>query len=178
VVGGHSLGANLAIEMAAAKQLPGPLVLLSRSYSAIDEDKTFRAIYRMGRLPVVGLPLWWLAMKAMPSGMKKSLPQARRAALLADIKNNDPGFCRRALREYFAYLEQHGEVASRLCTSGVKAWTVRGADDEVSVQDDERKILESCPTITWVEEPEGTHLLLVEHPDRASRTIADAAAAA
>jgi pimeloyl-ACP methyl ester carboxylesterase len=178
VVAGHSIGANIALEMAAAKTFPGPIVLLSPSYSAADEEKPFRAIARIARTPLVGPPLWWLAMKSMPSAMKNSLPEARRDALVADLKNNDPGFCRRSVRAYFDYLATYGEVASRLCESGARAWVVRGADDEVAVQDDERRILESCPTVTWIEEPEGTHMLLVEHPDWIAKAIVEAAAAA
>jgi pimeloyl-ACP methyl ester carboxylesterase len=174
---GWSLGANIVLEMAAAKQFSGPVVLLSPSYSAIDEEKFFRTLAGIERIPVIGPPLWWAAMKSMPNGMKKMLPEARRDALVSDMKRNDPAFSRRAVREYFGYLKHHGEVASRVCEAGVQAWVVRGAEDGVSVQDDERKILESCPTVHWVEEPEGPHLLLVEHPDWVARTIAEAAAA-
>jgi len=178
IVVGHSMGANIALEMAAAKTFSGPIVLLSPSYSAKDEDKVFRALARIGSVPLIGPILWSLAMKAMPGSMKKKFSEARRDALVADLKNNDPGYTRRVVREYFDYLHRHGEVASRLCSSGVKAWTVRGADDEVSVQPGERKMLEACPTVTWVEEPEGTHMLLVEHPDRVAKVIAETAAAA
>jgi pimeloyl-ACP methyl ester carboxylesterase len=66
----------------------------------------------------------------------------------------------------------------RLCESGVSAWVVRGSDDGVAVADDERSLLEACPTVHWVEEPEGTHLLMVEHPDRAAGTIVEAVRAA
>ena len=166
VVVGHSLGANIALEMAASHAFSGPIVLLSPSYSAEDEDKTFQVVARAARIPLIGPGLWWLAMKAMPSGAKKLLPEARRDVLVADLANNDTGSTRRAIREYVAYLHRHGEVASRLCGSGVKAWTVRGADDTVTVKDEERTILEACPSVTWVEEPVGTHMLLVEHPDR------------
>ena len=178
VVVGHSMGANIALEMAAAKTFSGPIVLLSPSYSAEDEEKFFRVLANIARVPLIGPVLWSVALKGMPGSMKKKFSEARRDALVADLKNNDPGYTRRSVREYFDYLHRHGEVASRLCGSGVKAWTVRGADDEVAVQPEERKTLEACPTVTWVEEPEGTHMLLVEHPDRVAKVIAEAVAAA
>jgi pimeloyl-ACP methyl ester carboxylesterase len=178
VVVGHSMGANIALEMAAAKTFSGSLVLLSPSYSAQDEEKAFRAIAKIARVPLVGPVFWALALKGMPGSMKKAFSESRREALVADMENNDPDYTRVVVQKYFDYMHRHGEVASRLCSSGVKAWTVRGADDEVAVQDDERKILQSCPSVTWVEEPEGTHMLLVEHPDRVAKIIAAAAAAA
>ena len=55
---------------------------------------------------------------------------------------------------------------------------MRGAQDEVAVQPEERKIIEGCPTVTFVEEPEGSHMLLVEHPDRVAKVIAEAVAVA
>jgi len=178
VVVGHSMGANIALEMAAAGTFTGPVVLLSPSYSAADESKSFRAISRVGGIPLIGPTLWALGMKGAPGAFKDQFPPARRTALVADLKNNDAGYTRRAVRAYFDYLRHHGEVASRLCQSGVKAWVVRTVDDEVAVENDERKILQSCPTVTWVEEPEGSHMLLVEHPDWVARTITEAVAAA
>jgi pimeloyl-ACP methyl ester carboxylesterase len=177
VVVGHSMGANIALEMAAAGTFTGPIVLLSPSYSAADEATSFRVISGVSGIPLIGPMLWTLGMKGAPGAFKKQFPPERRGALVADLKNNDSGYTRRAVRAYFEYLRHHGEVASRLCTSGVKAWVVRTVDDEVAVQDDERKILQSCPTVTWVEEPEGSHMLLVEHPDWIARAITEAIAA-
>ena len=174
VVVGHSMGARGS----SSSSRFSTVVLLSPSYSAEDEEKFFRVLANIARVPLIGPVLWSVALKGMPGSMKKKFSEARRDALVADLKNNDPGYTRRSVREYFDYLHRHGEVASRLCGSGVKAWTVRGADDEVAVQPEERKTLEACPTVTWVEEPEGTHMLLVEHPDRVAKVIAEAVAAA
>src|SRR2546426_8069198 len=84
VVVGHSYGANIALEMAGSKKFSGPIVLLSPSYSARDEATMFRALSRISRVPLIGPPLWALAMKGMPSAFKKQMPEARRDALVAD----------------------------------------------------------------------------------------------
>ena len=46
---GHSLGANVALEMAAAGHFSGPLVLLAPSFSRTDESKFPRALDRMSK---------------------------------------------------------------------------------------------------------------------------------
>src|SRR5881409_158053 len=47
---GHSLGANIAIEMASAGEFSGPLVLLSPSFSRRGESRFPRALDRLSRV--------------------------------------------------------------------------------------------------------------------------------
>ena len=58
VVVGHSLGANVAIEIVSAREFSGPVVLLSPSFSRQDESKFPRALDRLsgvfGHLPYSG----------------------------------------------------------------------------------------------------------------------------
>lgn len=44
---GHSLGANVAIEMVVAGEFSGPVVLLAPSFSRVDESKFPRTLDRM-----------------------------------------------------------------------------------------------------------------------------------
>src|SRR5438270_9687738 len=73
VVVGHSMGANVAIEMAASGVYSGRVVLLSPAFSHGDEASFLWVLDRIGRIPALG-GLAWKAMTAMiPSGMKGSL---------------------------------------------------------------------------------------------------------
>jgi pimeloyl-ACP methyl ester carboxylesterase len=56
VVVGHSMGANMAIEMLGAGQFNGPAVLLSPSFSHKDESKALDVLNRVGRVPGLGRP--------------------------------------------------------------------------------------------------------------------------
>lgn len=56
VVVGHSLGANVAIEMAAMGVFSGPLVLLSPTFSRADEATFLGILDRVGRVPALGPP--------------------------------------------------------------------------------------------------------------------------
>jgi pimeloyl-ACP methyl ester carboxylesterase len=91
VVVGHSLGANVAIEMVSASEFSGPVVLLSPSFSRKDESMFPRVLDRLSR--VLGHVPYSLALKIIGPAMKSSLPPARREFLSNELKNNDPRFC-------------------------------------------------------------------------------------
>jgi pimeloyl-ACP methyl ester carboxylesterase len=95
---GHSLGANIAIEMASAGDFTGPLVLLSPSFSRRDESRFPRALDRLSR--VLGHLPYSLMWKIIGPAMKSSLPPTRRDALIAELKKNDPHFLRRQTHLY------------------------------------------------------------------------------
>src|SRR4051794_3204611 len=126
VVVGHSMGANLAIEMVVSGQFTGPVVLLSPSFSRGDEAKEFAFVDRAGRVPVLGPMVWWAMLKGLPRVAKKEFPAERADALVACMARNDPGDARAAAREYFDYFERGGALASRLCETGVPAWVTFG----------------------------------------------------
>lgn len=177
VVGlGHSLGATVAIEMAATRSFSGPLVLLAPALSRADEVKSFRMLDRLssvvGHLPYAAL------LKIIGPATKSMLPPGRYDALVAEFHKNDPRVIRRSLRQYFDYLDRHGSDAPRLCESGVRAWLVPGDQDDVGLRDDERRTLEACPRVTVVSIPDAKHFTPNTHPDRVAELILEAVSAA
>jgi pimeloyl-ACP methyl ester carboxylesterase len=165
VVVGHSLGANLAIEMLGAGRFTGSAVLLSPSFSRADEFKALGVMDRLGRVPGAGRLAWWAMLKAMPRAMKKELPAGRADALVAEMQRNDPRFCRASVRHYFEYLDRHGSLVSRLCGSGARAWVAFGdGKAEVGLTQEERRGLERCPTVELVTIRGSGHLSLNDIP--------------
>lgn len=78
VVVGHSLGANIALEMAASGQFIGPVVLLAPSLSRADESLFPRLLDRVGR--VFGRVPFSLALKIIGPAMKGSSRRTPRRA--------------------------------------------------------------------------------------------------
>src|SRR3954447_17927335 len=74
VIVGHSMGANLAIEMVVSGQFAGPVVLLSPSFSRGDEAKEFAFMERVGRVPGLGSAAWRAMIKGLPRMAKKEFP--------------------------------------------------------------------------------------------------------
>jgi pimeloyl-ACP methyl ester carboxylesterase len=169
---GHSLGANVAIEMVGAGEFSGPVVLLAPSFSRVDESKFPRALDRLST--VFGHLPYALMLKIIGPAMKSSLPEHRREALIAELQKNDPRFLRRQTRAYLEYLDRHGSLARRLCDASVRTVVVFGEDDEIGLTDDERDVLEQCPSVTVVKIADAGHFTLNEKPSEVAEILLDA----
>jgi pimeloyl-ACP methyl ester carboxylesterase len=169
VVVGHSMGANVALEMVVTNAFSGPVVLISPAFSREDES---RFLFVLDRLAVVfGHLPFSLMLKMMGPAMKKELPPARRDALTADLKNNDPRFLRRQMHAYLEYLARSGALAEHLCDSGVSAWVVFGEHDTSGLTDHERRVLDACQHVTLVTIPGTGHASLNQKPDRIAELV-------
>ncbi len=176
VVVGHSMGANLAIEMLGAGQFKGPAVLLSPSFSHEDEFKVLDVMDRLGRVPGLGRLGWWAMLKAMPRGMKKEFPAGRGDALIAEMQGNDPRVCRELVRHYFEYLDRHESLVSRLCDAGVRAWAAFGdGKGEVGLTHEERRALENCTNVELITIRGSGHMALIDNPGIVAGLILEAA---
>jgi pimeloyl-ACP methyl ester carboxylesterase len=166
---GHSLGANVAIEMAAAGKFSGPLVLLSPSFSRKDESRFPRALDHLGR--VLGHLPYAAMFKVIGPAMKSSLPANRRDELVAELKKNDPRFVRRQTRRYLEYLDRYGSLVPRLCDSGVTARVVFGEHDDIRLADEERRELDECPRTTVITISGTGHFTMNQEPRRVAELI-------
>jgi pimeloyl-ACP methyl ester carboxylesterase len=169
---GHSLGANVALEMAGGGEFSGPVILLAPSLSRVDESKFPRALDRLST--VFGHLPYALMLKIIGPAMKSGLPPHRRDVLIAELQRNNPRFLRRQTRVYLEYLDRHGSLAGRLCDSGVRAWVVLGDRDEIGLTDDERDMLEKCPSVTLTTIAEAGHFTLNEKPGEIAEILLDA----
>lgn len=169
---GHSLGANVAIEMVATGAFNGPVLLLSPSLSRGDESRFPRALDRLSR--VLGHLPYSFMLRIIGPAMKSSLPPSRSDALIAELRKNDPRFLRRQTRAYLEYLDRHGSLASRLGETGVRTLIVYGERDDVGLRDDERKALEGYPDVRIVEIPDAGHFTLNQTPGRIAGLLREA----
>ena len=168
---GHSVGANIALEMVATGQFSGPVALLEPAFSRDDEYKELRMLDRIGRVPGLGQVVWVAAVKTIGRAMKGELPLERHEALAGEMSKSDPGFCRRLVRSYFEYLDRHGSVVERLCASGAKAFVVFCDRSEVGLKDEERRDLEACPTVKLIDVPDSGHMVMMDQPARTGEVI-------
>ena len=164
VVVGHSMGANVALEMAAGEGFTGPVILLAPSFSLPDEMLALRVVDRLaavlGRLPYAAMVS--LADVALTVAQ---LPPERRNVLGNEVRKNNPRQIRRLVHAYLDYLRQHGSVASRLCETGVPAWIVHAEQGDGGLTAAERRVLAACPTTTVVTVPGTSWFLPNEKPE-------------
>jgi pimeloyl-ACP methyl ester carboxylesterase len=109
VVVGHSVGANVAIEMAGSGAFDGPLVLISPSFSRKDESIVPRLLDRLavvfGHLPYA------LVQRLIGRMLAGGVPPSRVQPLAAVLRNNDPRFVRRSMHAALRYYDRHGTLA-------------------------------------------------------------------
>ena len=168
---GHSVGANLALEMAAAGGFSGPVGLLEPSLSREDEYRELGILDRLGRVPGLGQLVWLGAVKTIGSAMKGEFPPERHDALVAEMKASDPGFCRRMVRSYFEYLDKHDSLVKRLCESRARALVVFCDRSKVGLTDEERSGLEACPTTKLIDVVDSGHMVMTDQPGRTAEII-------
>jgi pimeloyl-ACP methyl ester carboxylesterase len=177
VVAGFSMGAIVALEMAASGAFTGPVVLLGASLSPKDEPAFFRAIVRLGSV-LGGLPAAVLAKGA--ASMVKRIPVSseRQEELREDFRKNVSQHNRRALREYLRWLHRHERPADRLCRAGVPTWVVHAEKGDGGLTDEERSVLEACPHAHLVTIPGSVFFLPNEVPELVADVIVEAIAEA
>jgi pimeloyl-ACP methyl ester carboxylesterase len=168
---GHSVGGNLALEMVATGEFSGPVALLEPAFSREDEFRELAILDRIGRVPGVGHLAWVASVKTIGMAMKGELPPERHDALVAEMKQSDPRFCRRMVRSYFDYLDHHGSLVARLCDSGVKATVVFCDRSKVGLTDEERSGLEACPNVSLVDVEDSGHMVMTDQPARTAELI-------
>jgi pimeloyl-ACP methyl ester carboxylesterase len=173
VVVGFSMGASVALEMAASGAFTGPVVLLGISLSAGDEPAFFRAIVRLGSV-FGGLPAAVLAKGA--ASMVKRIPVSseRKSELREDFGKNVPQHNSQGLREYVRWLHRHEHPAERLCGADVPTWVVHADKGDGGLTDEERTTLEACPHAHLVTIPGSVLFLPNEVPERVTEVIVEA----
>jgi len=163
MVVGHSIGANVALEMAAGEGFTGPIILLAPSFSLPDEMLALRVL---DLLAVVLGPLPYAAAVSLADvalTVAQLSPQ-RRNVLGTEVRKNSPRQLRRLVHAYLDYLRRHGSVASRLCDTGVPAWVVHAEQGDGGLTAAERRTLDACPTTTVVTVPGTSWFLPNEKP--------------
>ncbi len=173
VVVGFSMGASIALEMAASGAFSGPVVLLGISLSTQDEPMFFRAIDRLG--VVLGSLPCAAMLKMVGIAIKQArVPAQRRAELLADFRKNEPQVMRHSFRSYLEYLGRYHAPANRLCDAGVPAWVVHADKGDGGLTDQERRTLETCPNVSVITIPGTSYFIPNEEPERVAALVVEA----
>ncbi len=173
VAAGFSMGASVALEMAASGAFKGPLVLLGVSLSARDEPAFFRAIVALGTV-LGGLPSAMLMRMAAIAVRTARVSDEHRSQMRADFASNDPRVLRNGLHAYLEYLGSHESPASRLCGAAVPTWIVHAEKGDGGLTGDERRALEACPHTNLITIPGTSHFIPDEEPERVAAIIAEA----
>jgi pimeloyl-ACP methyl ester carboxylesterase len=171
---GHSLCANIGIEIAARGRFDGKLLLLSPSLSREDEEDDLRSLNDASHTPVIGTLVWLGINPTLKHGMRGRLPDDRFDELLAEMKRNPRSANRAQVIAFFEHIAANGgEVASRLATASTPVWVGRGDRDEVGMTEAEHAILEAAQHVTLKTIPGAAHFSITDTPDQVAQLVID-----
>jgi pimeloyl-ACP methyl ester carboxylesterase len=172
-VAGFSIGATVALEMAASGAFRGPVVLLGISLSPTDESAFLRVLNWLGG--VLGSLPCAVMLKLIGLATRQVRVSAdRRAQLRADFRKNDPQTMRKIFRGYLRYLGRNDSPAARLCDAGVPAWVVHAENGDGALTPEERRVLEACSRTTVVTIPGTSFFLPNDEPERVASLLIEA----
>jgi pimeloyl-ACP methyl ester carboxylesterase len=172
-VAGFSIGATVALEMAASGAFRGPVVLLGISLSPRDESAFLRVLNCLGG--VLGSLPCAVMLKLIGLATRQVRVSAdRRAQLRADFRKNDPQTMRKIFRGYLRYLGRYDSPAARLCDAGVPAWVVHAENGDGALTPEERSVLEACSRTTVVTIPGTSFFLPNDEPERVASLLIEA----
>lgn len=168
---GHSFSANVCIEIAARANFTGPLMLLSPSLQAEDEEEDLRQLYEAGKTPVVGSLVWlWL-----PTSFKKSfkgeLPAEHYDELIAEMKRNPRHASRRQVNGFFAHMEKYDGIVVRLAGARSPVWLVRGDRDPIQDTEEEIELLDAAPMVERKTVKDAAHFSITDNAAAVNRLI-------
>jgi len=173
VVVGFSMGATVALEMAASGLHHGPVVLLGISLSQADEPRLLPIVARLSP-KLGGLPIALLMRLTAMAAKRARVSPKHREAMVAALRRNNPRVLGRAIAEYVEYLGRHTMPAERLCQAGVPSWVVHAEKGDGGLTDQERRTLQECPHIHVTTWPGTCYFLPDERPAEVASLIADA----
>ena len=170
---GHSFSANVCIETGARGNFKGPLMLLSPSLQAEDEEEDLQQLYETGKTPVVGSLLWlWL-----PTSFKKSfkgqLPEEHYDELIAEMKKNPRHASRMQVNAFFEHVNKYGSIAERLAGVANQTWLVRGDSDPIQDTDEEIATVEAGVNVTRKTVPDAQHFSITDNPSAVNKLIVE-----
>jgi pimeloyl-ACP methyl ester carboxylesterase len=177
LVVGHSLSADALVEVADRGRYEGGLVLVAPALRASSEAQAGRNLDRFSRLPLVGSAAWFGTMLGLGLGMRGELPGERHSALVAEMRRNPTRRHRRWLMASFDHLRGWtGRSATVLARAGGRVSLVRGAQDAVALDPDDRATLEAGG-VPIFEIPDAGHFVVVQRPREVNEAVLAALAA-
>lgn len=139
---GHSLSANILIEVAARGNYTGPVVLLGPCLRVKNEYRGVRVLRRLEFAP----PLARRAYRSMSADFHRSMAGLIRPdrldLIVNDMQRTPPEQNRAVINGYFDHLEKYGTLAARLADATGEIHYVRGDAESVGFdRDDIRRIV-------------------------------------
>ncbi|MFT4049631.1 MAG: alpha/beta hydrolase [Solirubrobacterales bacterium] len=172
VLVGHSLSANILIEVAARGAFTGPIVLLDPCLRYRNEYRGVRLLRRMELIPPLAAWGYRSAAKNYRKTMAGLVPPGRLDLIVSDMEMTPPEQNRSVIGGYFDHLEKWGTLADRLADATGEIHFVRGDAESIGFdREDVEKVVAQDNIITHTI-TNSDHMTMLDSPREVAELVA------
>jgi pimeloyl-ACP methyl ester carboxylesterase len=172
---GHSLSANILIEVAARGNYTGPVVLLGPCLRVRNEYRGVRILRRLELIPPLAARAYVSMSKDFHRSMAGLIKPDRLDLIVADMQRTPPEQNRHVINGYFDHLKKYGTLARRLADAKGEIHYVRGDAESVGFdREDIAKVVAQENIETHAIE-NSDHFTMLDNPKAVAGVIAQAA---
>lgn len=169
---GHSLSANILIEVAARGNYKGPVILLGPCLRVRNEYRGVRILRKLETVPPLARRAYRSVSKDFHRSMAGLIRPDRLDLITQDMQRTPPEQSRAVINGYFDHLEQYGTLANRLAdATATEIHYVRGDAESVGFdRADVARIVAQENIITHTIE-NSDHFTMLDNPADVARLI-------
>jgi pimeloyl-ACP methyl ester carboxylesterase len=172
---GHSLSANILIEVAARGKYTGPVVLLGPCLRYSNEYRGVRILRRLEKIPPLAARAYKSTSREFHKTMGGLIKPDRLDEIVADMQRTPPEQNRAVINGYFDHLAKYGTLANRLADATGEIHYVRGDAESVGFdQEDVERIVAQENIVTHTIE-NSDHFTMLDNPRAVAELIVDVA---
>jgi pimeloyl-ACP methyl ester carboxylesterase len=171
---GHSLSANILIEVAARGNYKGPVVLLGPCLRYKNEYRGVRILHRLEKIPPLAARAYRATSRDFRRTMAGLIKPERLDEITADMQRTPPEENRAVINGYFDHIIKYGTLADRLADAAGVVHYVRGDNESVGfTRADVEKIVAQENVVTHTIE-HSDHFTMLDNPEAVAAVIVNA----
>lgn len=171
LLAGHSLSANILIEVAARNNFTGPIVLLDPCLRSRNEYRSVRLLRRLEKFPPMARRAYAATTKSFPESMKGLIRPERLDQIVTDMQKTPPEQNRAVINGYFDHLEQYGTLAARLAGARGDIHYVRGDAESIGFDREDVQRIVAQENVTTHAVSNSDHFTMLDNPKEVAEIL-------
>ncbi len=172
---GHSLSANILIEVAARNNYRGKIILLDPCLRYRNEYRGVRLLRRAEMIPPLARRLYAAAGKNVRRSMQGLVRPERLDLIIEDMQRVPADQNRAVINGYFDHLEQYGTLAKRLAEARGEVHFVRGDAESIGFDREDIRSVVAQENVATHTITNSDHMTMLDNPPEVAALIASVA---
>jgi pimeloyl-ACP methyl ester carboxylesterase len=173
---GHSLSANILIELAARGEYDGPIILLGPCLRQRNEYRGVRLLRRLEFFEPLARRAYASTSRNFRRTMAGLVRPERLELIVGDMELTPSEQNRAVINGYFDQLEEHGTLAKLLARAGGEIHFVRGDAESIGFDRADRQSVVAQQNVTTHTITGSDHMMMLDNPAEVAALIAAVAA--